>query len=155
MICIIALLVFGVLGLFSAKYRALAKESFRCVFLRLSFRPCETQLDQRIKSKLTSKLLVRSPKLAKFVYKRFELLSWIFTIALFASMIYSAYGLYNLFTLGTCDPSGGYCPLSTKAPVCGCEGVCLCDEQTCQSPEYIACAGDCNCQKEVCGQTPS
>lgn len=151
MICIIALLIFGILGVFSAKYRTLAKESFRCVFLRLSFKPCETQLDQKIKSKLTSKLLTRSPRVARFVYKRFEILSWIFTILLFGSMIYSAYGLYNLFVYGTCDPSGGNCPFETKPPVCGCEGLCLCEQRTCQSPEYIACKGECSCQKEVCG----
>lgn len=152
MICIIALLTFGILGLFSAKYRALAKESFRCVFLRMQFKKCETGLDEKIKSKLTSKLLTRSPRIAKFVYKRFEILSWIFTILLFGSMIYSAYGLYNLYVYGTCDPSGGNCPFATKPPVCGCEGLCLCEQQTCQSPEYIACKGECNCQKEVCGK---
>jgi hypothetical protein len=150
MICIIALFICGVLGIFSARYRSIAKEAFRCVFLRLQFKPCETQLDQKIKSKLTSKLLTRSPRTARFVYKRFELLSWAFTIIFFASMAYTVYGFYNLFTYGTCDPHSDICPLSVKPPVCGCEGVCLCEVETCESPEYQACEGDCDCQREVC-----
>ncbi len=151
MICIIALITFGILGIFSARYRVIAKEAFRCVFQRLQLKACETGLDNRIKSKLTSKLLRRSPRAARFVYKRFELLSWIFTIVLFASMIYSAYGLYNLFVYGTCDPYSENCLFDIGAPACGCEGLCVCDVETCQSPEYAACEGDCSCQREVCG----
>lgn len=151
MICVIALFVFAVLGVFSAKYRALAKEAFRCTFLKMTFRPCNTALDDRIKSKLVSKLLPRAPKAARFVYKRFELLSWIFTALFFASTIYSAYSLYNLAVHGTCDPNATDCPFGTKAPVCGCEGVCQCGQQACEAPEYVACKGDCECQKGVCG----
>jgi len=113
MICLIALFIFGLLGVFSARYRSLAHEAFRCVFLRMTFRPCETELDQRIKSKLVGKLLERSPRVARFVYKRFELLSWIFTIVFFASMIYSFYTLYNLATYGTCGPGAETCVIAT------------------------------------------
>ncbi len=150
MICLVALFIFGVLGIFSARYRALAREAFRCVFLRMTFRPCETQLDQRIKSKMTSRLLTKSPRMAKFVYKRFELLSWIFTILLLSSMLYSLYGLYNLYIYGTCDPNGGNCLFDIGAPACGCENLCLCESGTCESPDYAACEGNCNCQKEIC-----
>lgn len=152
MICIIALFTFGILGIFSARYRSLAKEAFHCVFLRMQFKPCDTQLDQKIKSKLTSKLLRRSPRAARFVYKRFELLSWIFTILLFGSMFYSAYSLYNLYAYGTCDPHSENCPFDIGAPACGCEGVCMCDVETCEGPEYAACEGDCSCQREICGR---
>jgi len=118
MICVIALFVFAVLGIFSTKYRSLAKEAFRCTFLKITLRPCETGLDDMIKSKLTSKLLTRTPKLAKFVYKNFGLLSTAFTLLFFASMAYSAYSLYNLFVYGTCDPSGGVCEITTIAGLC-------------------------------------
>ncbi len=150
MICIIALFVFGVLGIFSARYRSLAKEAFRCVFLRMTFRLCETGLDSKIKSKLTSKLLKRSPRVAKFVYKRFEVLSWIFTIVFFASMAYTVYSFYNLYVYGTCDPHSDVCPLSISAPACGCEGACLCEAEVCETPEYLACEGSCSCQREIC-----
>lgn len=150
MICLIALFVFAVLGVFSTRYRDLAKQAFRCVFLKMTFRPCDVELDTKIKSTLTSKLLKRSPKAARFVYKRFELLSWVFTIIFFASMIYTAYGFYNLFTIGTCDPHSDICPFNVGTPTCGCENICLCDVETCESPAYQACGGNCTCQREVC-----
>jgi len=117
MICVIALFVFAVLGIFSARYRPLAKEAFRCTFLKITLRPCETGLDDRIKSKLTAKLLPRAPGAARFVYKNFELLSWAFTLLFFASMAYSAYSLYNLVAYGTCTP-GGVCEITTIAGIC-------------------------------------
>ncbi len=117
MICVIALLVFAVLGIFSARYRQMAREAFRCTFLKLTFKPCDTQLDQRIKSKLTSKLLPAAPGAARFVYRHFDALSTLFTIAFFASTIYSAYSLYNLLVLGSCDPNGT-CEITAVAGMC-------------------------------------
>jgi len=104
MICIIALIVFGILGLFSVGYRQLAKEAFDCVFKRMTLRPCTTGFDQKMKSKVTAKLM-KFPKLARFTYRYFELISWLFTISLFLSMGYSAYSMYNLAVYGTCDPA--------------------------------------------------
>jgi hypothetical protein len=150
MICLIALFVFALLGVFSAKYRQLAKEAFRCVFLKLQLKPCDVGLDAAIKSTITSKLLKRSPRAARFVYKRFELLSWAFTILFFASMAYTIYSFYNLYAYGTCDPHSDVCPFSISTPVCGCEDTCLCGVGTCESPDYEACGGNCTCQREVC-----
>jgi thiol-disulfide isomerase/thioredoxin len=103
MICIIAMIVFGVLGIFSVGYRQLALQAFDCVFRRMTFRPCQTGFDQMMKSKILAKLM-RFPKLARFTHKHFEAISWLFTISLFLSMGYTAYGVYNLFTYGSCDP---------------------------------------------------
>ncbi len=118
MICVLALFTFSVLGIFSANYRSLSKEAFRCVFQRVTFKKCETKLDQKIKSKITSKLLKKNPIIAKFVYKRFEVISWIFTLLLLGSMLYSVYGLYNLVMYGTCNPISGNCPLDIGSPTC-------------------------------------
>lgn len=112
MICIIALVVFSILAIFSVKYRPLAAEAFDCVFRKVTFRKCRTNLDQRLKSQITGKLLKKSPVLARFVYKRFELLSWIFVILFFASLAYSAYGGYNYYLYGNCygpEDTGGFC----------------------------------------------
>lgn len=110
-ICIIALVAFSILGIWSAKYRRLAKEAFDCTFRMITFRPCVTKLDERIKSKVTSKLM-RFPKLARTFYRNFKIFSWAFVIAFFVSMAYTAYGIYNLVVYGTCDPSSGSCVLS-------------------------------------------
>ncbi len=111
MICIIALVVFSVLAIFSASYRPLAGEAFDCVFRKVTFRKCRTNLDQRLKSQITGKLLTKSPLLARFVYKRFELLSGIFVILFIVSLAYSAYGGYNYARYGHCDGinAEGFC----------------------------------------------
>lgn len=47
--------------------------------------------------------------LARFANRHFEAISWVFTIIMFVSLAYTAYGFYNLATLGTCDPITGNC----------------------------------------------
>ena len=103
MICLIALVVFGILGLFSAKYRTIAKEAFDCVFRRITLRKCTTGLDKRLKSQITGKLMRSHPRFARNVYRHFEVISWAFTIILIASLGYSAYSIYNLFVFGDCN----------------------------------------------------
>lgn len=113
-ICIVALVVFSVLSIFSAKYKTLAKEAFDCVFNMVTLQPCKTTLKQRIKSAAISKLMPVFPKVAKLIYRNFELFSWVFTILFFASLIYSAYALFNLIVYNNCygPNSTGICPLS-------------------------------------------
>ncbi|MCX6817466.1 MAG: DsbA family protein [Candidatus Aenigmarchaeota archaeon] len=103
MICIIALVVFSVLGIFSAKYRTIAKEAFDCVFKRLTLRKCTTGLDKRLKSQITGKVMRRYPRVGAAVYKHFEAISWIFTVAMILSLGYSLYSIGNLFVYGNCN----------------------------------------------------
>jgi len=112
-ICLIALIVFSIMAIWSTKYKHLAREALTCVKNMLLFQPCKTNLDQRIKSKVAIKLM-KIPPLAKFFYKNFKVLSWIFTISFFASMIYSAYGIYNLAVYGSCQ-SGSVCVINQGA----------------------------------------
>jgi hypothetical protein len=122
-ICIIALVVFSVLGLFSARWRQPAKEAFDCVFKMVQLKPCDTKFDERIKSKVTAKLM-KFPTLARAFYKYFKVFSWIFVISFFASMGYTAYGIYNLIVYGTCDPSAQTCIIS-QAINCGIETLAI------------------------------
>ena len=120
-ICIIALVVFSIMGLFSARYRNLAKEAFDCTFRMVTFRPCRTNLQDRIKMKITSKLAGRTPSLAKAFYKNFKIFSWLFVIIFFGSMLYTAYTVYNLAVYGTCDPSSpSTCTINQAATFLGC-----------------------------------
>ena len=154
-ICLVALVVFGVLGLFSARYRRIAKEAFECVGRRIILKPCESKLDQRIRAKLTAKILKRSPKAARFVYKNFEALSWVFTIIFFLSMGYTFYSLYNLAVYGSCDPHSNNCIFRPGALTCGSEHCetegCTCKGGNCTSPNYTACEGNCTCRQGTCG----
>jgi len=109
-LCIVALVVFSVLSVGSAKYRHWAREAFKCVLKNLTLSPCDVGLEQRIKAKVTAKLLV-VPPLARFFYWNFGVISWIFTLSFIASLIYSAYSIYNFFVYGSCTP-GGFCVIT-------------------------------------------
>ncbi len=103
-ICIVAMVVFGILGIFSARYRKIAKEAFSCVSRMATFRPCETGFDDKVRSHLTSKIMKRSERLAGWFYRNFKAISLAFTITFFLSAGYTAYTVYNLAVYGTCDP---------------------------------------------------
>jgi len=104
MICLIALITFAILGIFSAKYKEYAKEAFDCVFRRLTLRKCNTAFDKKVRARASTKLMKRNKALGGFVFKHFETIGWIFTILLMVSLVYSAYTVYNLAIYGSCDP---------------------------------------------------
>lgn len=62
-LCIIALPIFVILSIFSAKYRKLTLESLDCILRTATFRKCRSGLDDRIKSSLTGKMMKFSRKL--------------------------------------------------------------------------------------------
>ena len=140
-VCIIAFVVLAFMGIFSAKYRAYAKEAGRCVFRMVTLRPCDTDFDQKVKSKITTKLMTKSPKAASFVYKRFNVISLIFVVIFFVSIALTANAVYNLAVYGTCDPYTGDCIFTTD-PTCnqpGCNlSLCTCGT-TCSGAELLAC----------------
>ncbi len=109
--CLIALIVFGIMGIFSASHRALAKEAFSCVFHRVTFRPCTSNFKEKIKSKILSKLINRSTFLAKMVNKHYEILSWIFFILMVGSTVWVLRGGYNFYVYGSCNGlnESGFC----------------------------------------------
>lgn len=111
MICFIALFVFGVLSIFSAKYRPFAKQAFDCTFRRLTLRPCNTTLEEEVKSKTVAALLARNEKLAHFTNKYWEAISWAFTLILFASLAFTLLGIVNFIYYGNCNgpDSTGFC----------------------------------------------
>ncbi|MEM4259921.1 MAG: thioredoxin domain-containing protein [Candidatus Woesearchaeota archaeon] len=117
MICIIALIVFGILGLFSATYRKIAKEALDCVFRRITFRKCTTGLDKRLKSAITGKIMTKSLRTARFVYKYFEVFSWFFLILMIVSMFGIGYGIYNYVLFGNCNgpQSNSFCVINKIA----------------------------------------
>jgi protein-disulfide isomerase len=102
-LCIIAFFVFAVMSIFSAKYRPLAKESFRCVFRTLMLKPCDTGLDQRIKAEVVAAVLRFSAPLAKLINRYFTALTWLFVAITLISLAYTVLGIYNFYFYGNCD----------------------------------------------------
>jgi hypothetical protein len=142
-VCIIAFVVLAVMGIFSAKYRVYAKESGRCVFRMATLRPCDTDFDQKVKSKITTKLMTKSPKAAGFVYKRFNVISWIFVVIFFVSIALTANAVYNLAIYGTCDPYTGDC-IFNPGPTCNLT-TCTTHNCTCGTTCIGQNATDCGC----------
>ena len=103
MFCIVAFVVLSILGIFSAANRRLAKEALDCVFRRITFRPCNTGFDEKMKAKILGKLIMRSERLASFINKRFELLAWIFFVIGMAALVMSVRGVVLWYTTGSCN----------------------------------------------------
>lgn len=103
MICIIALPVLAIMGLFSASHRELAKEAFDCVVSTATLRPCKANFDQKVKGKIVGKLLTYSPSAARLVHQNFTLLSWLFVALSVLSMLGSLWGVYNYLAYGNCN----------------------------------------------------
>lgn len=104
MFCVLSLIVFSIMGLFSATHRQLAKEALACVFRRITIRPCNTVFDKKIKAKILGKLLNKHPKLAKNINRFWEVISWFLVIIFFLSLFFSTQTLYNLARYNTCNP---------------------------------------------------
>jgi protein-disulfide isomerase len=116
MICIIALIIFSLLGIFSATHRALAKEAFDCVFRRITLRPCNTGFKEKIKSRLVARLLNRSVFVARIFNRHFEIFSWIFFILMVGSTFLVVKGGYNYYLYGSCNGlnQSGFCAFDPK-----------------------------------------
>src|SRR3989344_2588975 len=126
-LCIIALPIFALLSIFSLKYREMTKEAFRCIFRTIALKPCDTGLDQRIKSKFTARFMWW-PALARGIYRHFPILSWIFIILLFASTFYAGRGFYYYAAYGNCNgpDSNAFClfnALTPESEICSVTGV--------------------------------
>ncbi|MDO8480777.1 MAG: thioredoxin domain-containing protein [Nanoarchaeota archaeon] len=133
MICLIALIVFAVLGIFSAKYRKLTAEAFDCVFRKMTFRKCQTGLDTRLKVQLSELFMRFNPRVGRFVFKRFELLSWLFTALFVWSLVAAGIGGYNYWMYGNCNGpnSQSFCIFDPTGQNQGSSGL----DQKCVVPE--------------------
>lgn len=103
MFCIISFVVLSILGIFSASNRVLAREALDCVLRRVTFRPCNTGFDVKMKAKILGLVITRSEKTAKFLNKYFEPISWVFFFLLIASSIMFIRGLFLFYTTGSCN----------------------------------------------------
>ena len=110
-LCLVALVVFSLMSVGSAKYRPLAREAFKCVTKTLMLSPCDMAFEQRVKAKGTAKLLKVYPPLARAFYWNFRAFAWTFTAIFFVSLIYTFYSFYNFAVYGSCEP-GGECYLT-------------------------------------------
>ena len=132
MFCFVGLIIFAILGIFSATHRALAKEAVACVFRRITFRSCHVGFKEKFKGIILSRLIRRSASLARIFNRHFELFAWIFVILSIISIIWVGRGVYNFYIYGSCnglnrsgfcvfDPTGESNKLSSYNNVCSVE----------------------------------
>jgi thiol-disulfide isomerase/thioredoxin len=136
MICVAAAIVFGVLAIFSAKYRSLAKEAWSCVFRKVTLRPCQSGLDRRVRMKTTMAFAKRSPALGRAVHKAFPAVSFLFVALTIVSFGYVLYGGVNYALYGNCNGPGstGFCVFDPNGP--GSSELAECSEVP-HTPETI------------------
>lgn len=110
-LCLLALPIFAILGIFSIKYRKLTLDALECLFKTITLKKCESGLDDRIKSGVTGTILKYSPKTAKIVYRNYKIFSWIILILFLWSFYVSSVGIYNYINYGNCNgpESTGFC----------------------------------------------
>jgi len=111
--CIIGLAIFGILGIFSAKYRAYFKEALHCTFQTATLRPCTTGFDKKMQMKISTKLAKINKGLGNFVFKYFQAISVLFIAIMIVSLALAGIGFYNWIAFGNCNgPQGGNCVLN-------------------------------------------
>lgn len=120
MFCIAAFIILGILAIFSASYRPLAKKAWHCVGRKIRFKPCDISFAEEMKGRLLGKLIIRRPKLAKFLDRWIDVLSFIFVILTIWSLATAFLAGLNLWVYDTCNPTNGEsCSLGGEA--CGLE----------------------------------
>ena len=148
MICVIAMIVFGILSIFSASYRPVAKEAFDCVFRRITLRKCESGLDTRMKSKIVGKLMIKSPGFARQVYVHFEKISWFFVILFFVSLFFTGQAVYNIVLYDNCNgpvDENGFCIITGNGGDVVEKEVIDCEDPKCVNGVCEECGTECEC----------
>lgn len=116
MFCIAAFLILAILGIFSARYRRLAKDAWKCVSRKVTFRKCDTTFKEDLKSRLLGELIIKRPRLAKFLEKWLEVLAFIFVVLSIWSLFVVVKSGLNLYVYGTCNPNNAEsCSLGAEA----------------------------------------
>ena len=122
MFCIAAFIVLSILGIFSVRYRRLAASAWKCVARRVSFRKCDTNFKEDLKSRLLGKTAAKHPRRARFLEKWLDVLAFIFVILMVWSLLVAVRSGLDLFVYGTCHPANSEsCSLGAKA--CSIESV--------------------------------
>lgn len=105
MFCIAAFIIFAILGIFSAKYRSLAKKAWGCTLRKMTFRPCDINFQEEAKARLLGKLIITKPRLAKFLDRWIGVFASIFVFLSVWSLLVVFNSGLNLLVYDTCNPN--------------------------------------------------
>lgn len=105
MFCIAAFIVLLIIGIFSARYRQMAKKAWSCTARRITFRQCDTNFKDELKNKMLAKVAVKTPRLVKATDIAIEVGAVIIVLLTIWSLLVSFKAGLNLYVYGTCNPS--------------------------------------------------
>jgi len=105
MFCIAAFIILLLVGIVSAKYRRYAGKAWRCVWRKVTFRPCDTSFKEEIKGRLLARVAVKNPRLVKPVSVSLEIAAWLIVILTVWSLFVAVKSGVNLYVYSTCNPS--------------------------------------------------
>ena len=110
-LCWIALPVFAFLSIFSVRYRRLARESLKCLFKTAVMQKCDSELNQKIRSDISGRLMKISPGISKLFYNYYKIITFVLLIVILLSAYFSIAGIYNYIKYGSCNgpSSDGFC----------------------------------------------
>ncbi len=115
MFCFISAIILSIMGIFSARYRRLAKEGVKCIFKKVSLRPCDASFDDKVKARILVWLAPRYPRAAKFIVNQLDFLAYFFFILFLVSFFFFFRGIYFYLRYGNCNGlSGGFCVLQRR-----------------------------------------
>lgn len=118
MFCIAAFIILAFLGIFSARYRKLATDAWKCVSRKVTFRKCDTSFKEDLKSRLLARHAVKRPRLAGFLDKWLDVLALVFVALTIWSLFVVIKSGLNLYVYDTCNPNNAAsCSLGAEA--CG------------------------------------
>ncbi|MFB6204452.1 MAG: hypothetical protein ABEJ75_02300 [Candidatus Nanohaloarchaea archaeon] len=118
MLCVLSFIVFAFLGIFFAEYRELAREAFDCMLQRAKTGECDADFETRIRSTIIGKAMERDRRLARFLNRHLEKITWLLLIILVVAGFFAVEGLYNYIAYGNCaGPNAhGGCALGAIDP---------------------------------------
>jgi hypothetical protein len=103
--CIAAFIILGIISIFSASQRQLAKKAWSCTMRRVTFRPCDTSFKEEYKSRLLSHVAAKTPRFVKAADIGIEVASFLLVILTVWSLFIAVKSGLNLFVWGTCNPA--------------------------------------------------
>jgi hypothetical protein len=105
MFCIAAFIILLLVGIVSAKYRRYVGKAWRCVWRKVTFRPCDTSFKEEFKGRLLARVAIKKPRLVKPAGIGLEIVSWLIVILTVWSLFVAVKSGVNLYVYSTCNPS--------------------------------------------------
>lgn len=116
MFCIAAFIVLGILSIFSARHRVLAKQAWACVIRRVTLRPCDSNFKETTKAALLSRIAHKGPHVIRAADIALDMAAFAVLLLTVWSLFVAVKSGINLYVYGTCNPSNASsCSLGAQA----------------------------------------